>query len=762
MAGWVVLGWWLGAATALGVAAELPEAVPAGTLLYVGWPGADKLAETCKDTALARLLQEPEMARLRERLGPALEGLARTQIKDAADLEAYSVVQELLTKVWHYPTALAVIGVGLAPTGLQLDAALLVQAGEAATRLASGVEECLGLAGLPIKQVTRVQIGGAEFKELKLPFMAEPLRWGVVKDLFVASIGAKALAHLAPGTTTEPGTESPGDQPSPPASRPGAGPGASSLAASERFAAAMKTVGGSAATPVVFVDLKGLVGTLEKFQPLLAGLQLPVLGEEGGISRVLEGLGLASVQSLSFASVPQAGGFTTSVFLHAPGLKAGLGSLLAQKPVTDEDLRMVAQDASWAVVSNVDLAGMYSGALDAAKGIVPQAHEQVTKGIEEFESRLGMKLREDVLGAFGDTWVIFDAPSNGGLWFTGITVLAELKPGNRLSAALRLVVRAIAALVEDEAGVTLRSEKYRGTEITFVNVAGLPMPVAPAWAEHDGRWILALYPQMVRTTLDRMMDKGASLLDNEDFQRGRKLLPTGGHSISYVDTKAGVGQAYSFVLPIAQMLLAMGQKQGLDLDASMLPRAGTLTRNLFGDVSTAVTTAQGYLSVSHGALPVGMPSLGEGQMAMPLMISILLPSLAHARELSRQSVSAANLQGIATACLVYANDHDGQLPPDLETLTRGGAAGTLSEKTLIAPNDCSGAKTSYIYVAGQKNVMDPRNVLAYERTDLNNGRGVNVAFLDGHVKFMCMDEFNQALAETNGRLGRKEPPREQK
>ncbi len=45
-----------------------------------------------------------------------------------------------------------------------------------------------------------------------------------------------------------------------------------------------------------------------------------------------------------------------------------------------------------------------------------------------------------------------------------------------------------------------------------------------------------------------------------------------------------------------------------------------------------------------------------------LLISILLPSLARARELSKRSVCAANLKGIGTACATYANDSEQVYP----------------------------------------------------------------------------------------------------
>ena len=40
-----------------------------------------------------------------------------------------------------------------------------------------------------------------------------------------------------------------------------------------------------------------------------------------------------------------------------------------------------------------------------------------------------------------------------------------------------------------------------------------------------------------------------------------------------------------------------------------------------------------------------------------LLISILLPSLARAREIAKRAVCSANLKGIGTGCKVYSNDN---------------------------------------------------------------------------------------------------------
>jgi len=66
-----------------------------------------------------------------------------------------------------------------------------------------------------------------------------------------------------------------------------------------------------------------------------------------------------------------------------------------------------------------------------------------------------------------------------------------------------------------------------------------------------------------------------------------------------------------------------------------------------------------------------------------LLISILLPSLARARELSKRAVCAANLKGIGTACATYANDNDQTYPVPAAapaTATNGQCAVTYAGK----------------------------------------------------------------------------------
>lgn len=113
-----------------------------------------------------------------------------------------------------------------------------------------------------------------------------------------------------------------------------------------------------------------------------------------------------------------------------------------------------------------------------------------------------------------------------------------------------------------------------------------------------------------------------------------------------------------------------------------------------------------------------------------------------------------NLKQIGRACLIYANDHDDRLPPNLQELAK---KTDLSPETLESPNkpvDFEGP--SYIYVSGQTTAMPPDNIVVYENPTFCSDR-INVLFMDTHVMAMRPDDFLRELQETYRRLGKKMP-----
>lgn len=126
---------------------------------------------------------------------------------------------------------------------------------------------------------------------------------------------------------------------------------------------------------------------------------------------------------------------------------------------------------------------------------------------------------------------------------------------------------------------------------------------------------------------------------------------------------------------------------------------------------------------------------------MLLLVSILLPSLSRARELSKRLVCASNMKGIGTTLMIYANDHPGQGVPTLDYLV---AQGEITAKQLICPS--SGVNTTnYVVVTNTEGVVDNRTPFMYEPLSNHGDEGSNILFADGHVTFVRVPEYEDLM-----------------
>jgi len=82
----------------------------------------------------------------------------------------------------------------------------------------------------------------------------------------------------------------------------------------------------------------------------------------------------------------------------------------------------------------------------------------------------------------------------------------------------------------------------------------------------------------------------------------------------------------------------------------------------------------------------------------------------------------------------------------MQMLCIGGERAYLYPKQLVCPV----SQLSYIYISGQKNNADPRNVIAYEPSSYHKGAGGHVALLDGSVRWCPNPEV--VVAQTRARL----------
>ncbi|MBP7050056.1 MAG: hypothetical protein KBE65_03490 [Phycisphaerae bacterium] len=169
-----------------------------------------------------------------------------------------------------------------------------------------------------------------------------------------------------------------------------------------------------------------------------------------------------------------------------------------------------------------------------------------------------------------------------------------------------------------------------------------------------------------------------------------------------------------------------------------IPALQQMVPNLQASLAMLTPTAQG--SVSRLSLDAGQ--------CMRLAADLVAPATIRLKATASRIRCATNLSGLGKAILIYANDYEDKLPPNLEILIKTVEMTPRGLRCEGKHDDPSaGVPFTYRGVDLVEVAASPDMIMVYCKQDHEGGR--NVLFLDTHVEWLNDDQFRKVIERDN-------------
>jgi hypothetical protein len=586
----------------------LARVAPEDCLFYGAWAGS-VAPDPASPNHTEQLLAEPEVKQfvsaVTEQLHAVLERAGSGRDPKAQLLA--DVGPQLLTTLLSRPAAVFVRDVSVRPDGSQIDAGLLVNAGEDVDEVRKALERLQN--ELAPDRVEDVEIAGIEFHRLVARPKAPPVTWGVRGKYLIAGVGEGSVERILERVRKEP---------------------------PKWLAELGERAHINRVASVTYLDL-GKVR--DKLLPL---------APDPRIGQALDSLGLTCLSKCAAVSGLDATGYVSRTWVDVDGAPRGLLKLMDAKPLAAEDLAPIPQDALVALAFRLNLGQVLDLGLEAAKEIEPDAAEEMLQGLGQMEEGLGFRIRDGLLKALGDVWTLSTSPSDGGL-VTGWTATVQVRDREQLlDIHNRLVAMARREAGDHERAPQIRQLEFAGHTIHYLVVPDDDFPLTPAWCLTDKQLVVSLFPQAVKGYLSR--GEGYQSLAENKAVAGLIQGDAGPIAVVYADSQQIFRTFYPIVQILGQVGLQQARRAGVNLDPILLPSGSAIEKHLQPLVIIKRRTETGIEVVSHQTLP----GLNVGA-TVPVAAGLLLPAIQSAREAARRSQAANNLKQIA---LAMHNYHD--------------------------------------------------------------------------------------------------------
>jgi len=693
---------------------ELTKRLPDGVIGFVATSGGDALKGDFAKTSLGRIWNDPGVRSFYQ----SVKGELLAKIKQGANDPNAMRTADMVTRYAQLLLDRPLL-VGIAQTqvkeGPPFCVFAIVDAGDRKAELAAAVSKLEAMAGED--QINAVDVGSFKMRGAKAKD-GFPFYWGWVENRLVV-VGNDAQGAIL------------------------------KYVATPRTAAALNLskVPGSDDTLVAYFDYQKLGSLLGSMASM----------GKGGINAnehmaIYKGLGFGEAKltaRMGFAGPD----LISHALIELPTPPTGV--FAAYKPIDLAWFRAVDARAVTASAVNLDIAGLYDTVMNIVKTASPdEGYLQMRKAIIDFETEAKVRIREGLLASLAGPALFYSLPAGPIVESPrgGLVVVAKLKD----AALFEKSMSALGEFAGVQAKGSLQISSRTRDDGRTVHIWGITslvlLGLMPAWSIANDHVVIGSSVELCDLGVKQLLAKGAeskSLLDAEGYKKIAAGLPKELVTLTYTDSQAQLNQTLMQIQQFWPLLTMVAMQAGVKLPVA-LPSLTEIANTLGPACSYRYFGSDGLHSVYRG------PGIEVSEMTVAgvaVGAGVALPAMAKAREQARRAASMSNLKQIGLGLHMYANDHQGNLPADLEQAKSHWRNAQVLESPR-KPKDFVGP--SYIYIPGQSLSLYPGNIVAYENPEFS-ADGLNVLFLDGHVEFMKPEAFRRELKETHERLGKPMP-----
>ncbi|MEW6355626.1 MAG: DUF3352 domain-containing protein [Planctomycetota bacterium] len=348
---------------------------------------------------------------------------------------------------------------------------------------------------------------------------------------------------------------------------------------------------------------------------------------------ILPATGLPGVEAVGASLTFEGRGIKDVLYIHSPEPRRGVPRLLSPKPLDQDLVRIVPQEAAFCVVSRFNPTVLWEEIEKLVEAAGPETEIKFRDGVAKFQEQFGLDVPKDLIPTFGDTLIVYREPVPQGPIVLGLldwTFILKVKDRTKSDGCVETLRRLLAQLATASAQKARAGEPapeaalqaqwastpHNGAEVHTLMVPGFAFG-QPSYALAKDYLVFGVHPLRVQRALDRLDAKDMGIAEQPDFKQALAKVGPGYGSLCYVDMKRAFGQIRGILSTVA----AMAGPNAL-VDASKLPAVTAIEQHLFGHLTVCRSDSKGISIVGYsptgsvGALAVAGGSI-LGAAALP-------------------------------------------------------------------------------------------------------------------------------------------------